>query len=114
MGRVRVEGGGWKVTYLSPPLVLLLLSCLSSLHLLQTLGEHGCLLLLEHDDQVKDGTQTCQDWLWRVEGGGRREREWEREGGRSWRYERLPGQLSIHDVCSSVSPVTLDQGDTVL
>ena len=46
------EGGGWKVTYmyLSSPLVLLLLSCLSPLHLLETLGEHGCLLLLEHDD----------------------------------------------------------------
>ena len=91
----RSEGGGWKVTYLSPPLVLLLLSCLSPLHLVQTLGEHGRLLLLEHDDQIKDGTQTCQDWLWRMKGGGRKEegggrregkgREWEREGGRSWR-----------------------------
>ena len=64
------------MTYLSSPLVLLLLSCLSPLHLLQTLGEHGRLLLLEHDDQIKDGTQTCQDWLWRMKGGGRRE-----EGG---------------------------------
>ena len=59
----RVVSWWWKVAYLSPPLLLLLLSRLPPLHLLQTLGEHGCLFLLEHDDKVKDCTQTCQDWL---------------------------------------------------
>ena len=43
------------------------LGCCSSLDLHEALGQHGRLLVLEHDHQIKDGTKSSQD---RLQGGG--------------------------------------------
>ena len=45
------------MTHLFCFLLDLFLSSLPSLHLLEALGEHARLLVLEHDDEIKDGAE---------------------------------------------------------